>query len=98
MSGHYTDTWEETDSGFWSAICSCGVDLGFFPDSEVAADALMDHAYQQGLNDSRRRAEPEAKPSQSPCSCGHSRIEHDRFGKCYRCECGAGATEPKEQT
>lgn len=49
MSDHYTTELEENDEGWWPAKCACGAALGDFPAAEDAADALMDHAYQQGF-------------------------------------------------
>lgn len=49
---HISDEFEEKD-GWWEPTCACGATLGVFPDVETAADALMEHAYEQGILDER---------------------------------------------
>lgn len=49
---HYTVEFAEHE-GWWRARCNCGADLGVYPDGEDAADALMQHAYEQGVLDER---------------------------------------------
>ena len=52
---HYTREGTFNDrGGWWEAICDCGAKLGVFPDAEEACDALMQHAYEQGVLDGRR--------------------------------------------
>lgn len=43
----------EDDDGWWKPACCCGKELGIFPTAEDAADALMQHAYEQGILDER---------------------------------------------
>ncbi len=51
MSTHVTIRLEENDEGWWEAICQCNWYGGLFPTAEDAADALMDHAYTEGIED-----------------------------------------------
>lgn len=45
---HYSVEFGESDDGWWIAVCSCGANLGVFPDAETTCDALMEHAYEEG--------------------------------------------------
>lgn len=47
LKHHSIDFYEHAD--WWEATCNCGANLGVFPDAETAADALMQHAYEEGL-------------------------------------------------
>jgi hypothetical protein len=48
VSDHYSvDFYEE--ASWWEAKCNCGANLGVFPDAETACDALMQHAYEEGV-------------------------------------------------
>lgn len=53
-SEHVSDEFYENDEGWYEAKCSCGTTLGIFPDPETACDALMEHAYEAGMNDARK--------------------------------------------
>lgn len=48
---HYSIDFERDDEGWWIGRCKCGWEGGWFPDAEDAADALMDHAYTEGVAD-----------------------------------------------
>jgi len=51
---HYSVEFEQNAEGWFEPKCSCGQQLGVFPDAETAADALMQHAYEQGVLDERK--------------------------------------------
>lgn len=42
--------------GWWHARCTCGLDLGVFPDAETGCDALMDHAWDAAYREAAERA------------------------------------------
>jgi hypothetical protein len=47
---HYTvDGIEQDDLGFYVAVCACGWRLPACPDEGIAADGLMQHAYEAGI-------------------------------------------------
>lgn len=49
---HYTKEGSmDAESGWYEPVCVCGAKFGVFPDAEVAADALMQHAYERGYID-----------------------------------------------
>lgn len=50
---HYTESFEPDAEGWWRARCVCGRELGVFPTDEDACDALMEHAYEQGILDAK---------------------------------------------
>lgn len=45
---------DEQDGGWWRPLCNCGWEGGLFPGAEDACDALMQHAYEQGILDERK--------------------------------------------
>lgn len=47
-------TLEETRDGWVKPVCNCKKKLGVYPGVEDAADALMQHAYEQGILDERK--------------------------------------------
>ena len=53
MNGHMSDsqTFEAEPDGSYRARCECGFNYGPFPGVEDAVDALMDHAYMEGMDD-----------------------------------------------
>lgn len=53
---HYTVDLEPDAEGWFLARCDCGWLAGPFPAAEDAADALMDHAYEQGRSAAAREA------------------------------------------
>ena len=55
-SDHYSIAFFENDEGEWEAYCKCSIGLGFFPSAEDACDALMEHAYIEGVVDATERA------------------------------------------
>jgi hypothetical protein len=55
---HYTLDFEENAEGWWKPRCVCGYVPGAFPTGEDAADALMQHAYEQGILDATRASRP----------------------------------------
>lgn len=50
---HYSAGFEQNDEGWYEPECNCGWKFGPCPDAETAADALMQHAYEQGIIDQR---------------------------------------------
>lgn len=55
MSDHYSVEFQENAEGWWPAKCNCGVDLGLFPEAEIAIDELMDHARSVGRCEAREQ-------------------------------------------
>lgn len=51
-STHLSDprTFDESDDGFFTALCYCGWERGPLPDIETMVDALMEHAFYAGAN------------------------------------------------
>ena len=56
MSEHYSVALEPDEDDWYDGRCHCGKDLGKFPTAEDACDALMDHAYFEGVADAALRA------------------------------------------
>lgn len=57
MTDHYSIEFEPNEEGWYEAKCKCGWDAGgVFPDAEDACDALMDHAYAEGIADAAEAA------------------------------------------
>lgn len=48
VADHWSVDLERNGEGWWPGRCACGADLGFFPEAEDAADALMAHALGEG--------------------------------------------------
>lgn len=53
---HYSVEFRQDEAGWWRGKCVCGWGGGAYPDVEDAADALMDHAYEQGYSGALRDA------------------------------------------
>lgn len=51
---HYSVNFEENDEGWYVPECQCGWTWAPVPDAETAADALMEHAYVQGVRDHKK--------------------------------------------
>lgn len=50
---HYSVNFEPNERGWIHAECQCGWVFGLCPNAEDAADALMEHAYEQAVLENR---------------------------------------------
>ena len=48
---HYSVNFEPNNEGWYVPECQCGWSWPVVPDAETCADALMQHAYEQGILD-----------------------------------------------
>lgn len=74
MNGHMSDesSFIEDEDGFMTARCACTWTMGPLPGPEEVADALMDHAYEEGCLYGQQVQAGDISPGDNPSPGGES--------------------------